>query len=119
MSVPIGSRLGEVLRLSRAERGLGQEQLAVALGVRQQTVSRWEHGIAVPRPGRVVELAALLDLEPACLHRLAGYLPAGEQPPAASWQEVSERLSELSRPELLLLIERAGEELRSREAAAG
>ena len=104
------------MRLRREELGLGQEQLAASLGVRQQTVSRWENGLAVPRPGRVLELARLLDLEPARLHRLAGYLPAAEQSPvASSWREVHERISELTRSELLLLIERAWEELRSRE----
>ena len=116
LDVHIGIGLGKTVRLRREERGLGQEQLAAALGVRQQTVSRWENGLAVPRPGRVVELARLLDLEPARLHRLAGYLPAGEQSPAAGpWREVHERMSELTRSELLLLIERAWQELRSRE----
>ncbi len=112
----IGTGLGETVRLRREERGLGQEQLAAALGVRQQTVSRWETGLAVPRPGRVVELARLLDLEPARLHRLAGYLPAGEQSPVAgSWHDVHQRMSALTRSELLRLIERAWEELRARE----
>jgi transcriptional regulator with XRE-family HTH domain len=110
------SVLGETVRLRREERGLGQEQLAAALGVRQQTVSRWENGLAVPRPARVVELARLLDLEPARLHRLAGYLPAAEQSPVAeAWHEVYERMPELSRSELLLLIDRAWDELRARE----
>ena len=110
------SVLGETVRLRREERGLGQEQLAAALGVRQQTVSRWENGLAVPRPARVVELARLLDLEPARLHRLAGYLPAAEQSPVAeAWREVYERMPELSRSELLLLIDRAWDELRARE----
>ena len=109
------SLLGETLRLRREERGLGQEQLATALGVRQQTVSRWEHGLALPRPSRVVELARLLELEPAHLHRLAGYLPAAERSPVESWHEVYERMAELSRTELLLLLDRAWEELRSRE----
>ena len=108
--------LGQTVRLRREALGLGQEQLAAALGVRQQTVSRWENGLAVPRPARVVELARLLDLEPASLHRLAGYLPAAEQSSVAgAWHEVYERMSELSRSELLLLIERAWEELRARE----
>jgi len=110
------SLLGETVRVRREERGMGQERLAAALGVRQQTVSRWENGLAVPRPSRVVELSRLLDLEAARLHRLAGYLPAAEQTPVdAACHELHERMSELSRSELLLLIDRAWEELRSRE----
>ena len=105
--------LGQTVRLRREALGLGQEQLAAALGVRQQTVSRWEHGLAVPRPGRVVELARLLDVDPATLHRLAGYLPAAAAVPSSS--QVLERVSALSRDELLLLIDRAWEELRARE----
>ena len=112
----IGAGLGETVRLRREQRGMGQEQLAAALGVRQQTVSRWENGLAVPRPSRVVELARLLELEPSLLHRLAGYLPA-VAPPTSGWTEVQARLPDLSRAELVLLIERAWEELRAREAA--
>ena len=110
------SVLGETVRLRREERRMGQEQLAAALGVRQQTVSRWETGLAVPRPARVVELARLLELEASSLHRLAGYLPAAEQSPVrAAWCEVYERMPELSRTELVLLLDRAGDELRARE----
>jgi transcriptional regulator with XRE-family HTH domain len=108
----LATGLGGAVRRRREELGLGQEQLAAALGVRQQTVSRWEHGLAVPRPGRVVELARVLALEPAALHRLAGYLPS-EHPSA--WDDVLARLPELARAELLLLVERTWEELRSRD----
>jgi transcriptional regulator with XRE-family HTH domain len=116
VSTPRSAGLGEAVRLRREQLGLGQEQLAAALGVRQQTVSRWENGLAVPRPGRVVELAEALELEPSALHRLAGYLPAAG---GSTSGPAHERLSELTRAELLLLIERAGDELRSREEAAG
>ena len=67
-------------------------------------------------PYPVFALAGLLGLEPAGLHRLAGYLPAVDaRPVVAAWHEVHARMSELSRPELRLLIERAWEELRSRD----
>lgn len=116
MTVPdeLATGLGGAVRRRREQLGLGQEQLAAALGVRQQTVSRWEHGLAVPRPARVVELARLLDLEPAALHRLAGYLP---QAHPSGCEDVLARLPQLSRAELLLLVERAWEELRSRGGA--
>ena len=108
--------LGAVLRRRREERGHGQAHVAAALGVRQQTVSRWEHGLAVPRPGRVVELAALLELEPAELHRLAGYLP--QAAPSAPLDDLRGRLVGLSRAQLLLVLEHVREELRSRDASA-
>ena len=111
--------LGETLRLRREQCRLGQAQLAERLGVRQQTVSRWEQGLALPRPARVLELAHVLDLDPGHLHRLAGYLPAAEQSVLTGpWTEVFARMSELTRPELVLLLDRAWEELRSREGLA-
>ena len=73
------SLLGETLKIRREELGLGQEQVAEQVGVSQQTVSRWEHGTALPRPARVVSLARLLDVDSGHLHRLAGYLPEDEQ----------------------------------------
>lgn len=35
----------EALRRHRRERGLSQNQLAVRLGVTQQSIARWEHGL--------------------------------------------------------------------------
>ena len=110
------SPLGAALRWRREDRGLGQARVAAALGVRQQTVSRWEHGLAVPRPGRVVELAALLELEPAELHRLAGYLPHAA--PSVALDDVRGLLAGLSRTQLLGVLEHVREELRSRDASA-
>lgn len=114
------SALGRTVRLRREELGLGQERLAAALGVRQQTVSRWEHGLAVPRPGRVVALAQLLDVDPATLHHLAGYLPAAPPAPAPVPPVVPgahDWVSALSRDELLALVDRAWAELRARDDA--
>lgn len=108
--------LGETMRLRREERGMGQEQLAAALGVSQQTVSRWEKGLALPRPARVVRLAEVLECDSAHLHRLAGYLPQDEQSSLSGpWHEVYERMSELTRSELLLLMDRVWREIRARE----
>lgn len=110
------SLLGETLKIRREERGLGQEELALQLGVRQQSVSRWEKGLALPRPARVLQLAEALDLDVEKLQRLAGYLPERERSEAAGpWFEVYERMPELSRTELMLLIDRAWQELRLRE----
>lgn len=110
------SVLGETLKIRREKLGLGQEQVAARLGVRQQTVSRWEKGLAMPRPARVVELAELLEVDARWLHRVAGYLPEGERSQTAGpWQEVYARIPELSHTELVLLMDRVWEELRARE----
>lgn len=110
------SLLGETVRLRREERGLGQEQLAVALGVTQQTVSRWEKGLAQPRPARLVRLAEVLECDSALLHRLAGYLPRDERSAlSGTWHELYEKTAELTRAELLLLMDRVWEEIRIRE----
>lgn len=110
------SILGETLKIRREELGLGQEQVAAELGVSQQTVSRWEKGLALPRPARVVDLARLLDVDARWLHRVAGYLPQGERSQACEpWQEVYARIPELTHTELMLLMDRVWEELRGRE----
>lgn len=49
------------LRALRKARGMSQEDLATALGVRQGTVSAWEKGINFPRASVLVALAALLE----------------------------------------------------------
>ena len=113
------SLLGETLKIRREELGLGQEQVAEQLGVSQQTVSRWEHGTALPRPARVVSLARLLDVDSGHLHRLAGYLPEDEQSDLAGpFHEVYAGMARLSRSELVLLLDRAWQEMRRREGLA-
>ncbi len=110
------SLLGEALRARREELRLGQEQVADKLGVSQQTVSRWEKGLALPRPSRVSELAVLLDLDGAHLHRLAGYLPEHERSARnPEFLDAYAGISEMTRPELMLLMDRVWQELRRRE----
>lgn len=107
--------LAETLKVRREELRLGQAELAARLGVSQQTVSRWEQGLALPRPARVTDLARQLDLPVDRVHRLAGYLPEAERSDVdVPWHAVYERMSELTSPELALLLDRAWEELRSR-----
>lgn len=110
------SLLGETLKIRREELGLGQDDLAEKIGVSQQTISRWEKGLALPRPARVVELARLMQVDTRWLHRVAGYLPEGERSEAAGpWQELYARIPELTRTELMLLMDQVWEELRARE----
>jgi transcriptional regulator with XRE-family HTH domain len=68
----------ETLRSRRAELRLNQRDLAAQLGVKQQTVSRWESGTALPRPDRVAQLAKALGVNRADLLQLAGYLGEGD-----------------------------------------
>lgn len=52
---------GNIYRL-RAERGMSQEELAAALGVSRQSVSKWETGAATPELDKVAALAALFGV---------------------------------------------------------
>jgi transcriptional regulator with XRE-family HTH domain len=59
------SRLGQLLEGARTSLALSQGALAGLLGVRQQTVSRWEQGISRPRPAQLAKLAETLGLDVA------------------------------------------------------
>lgn len=39
---------GEYLRKLRIERELSQEQLAEAMGLSRQSISKWERGVSIP-----------------------------------------------------------------------
>jgi transcriptional regulator with XRE-family HTH domain len=108
--------LGATLRSRREELGLGQDDVARKLGVSQQTVSRWENGDATPRPSRVLELAELFQLDPPQLQQLAGILPPPRSTPLnGDWKRLYDGIHDLSRADLLMLIERAWTELRRRD----
>src|SRR5262245_32189572 len=51
--------IGEQLARARSARGLTQQQAAESLGVARTTVTAMEKGIRRPRPGEIVQLAAL------------------------------------------------------------
>ncbi len=53
--------LGERIKNIRTEKGMSQEELAVALDVVRQTVSKWEKGLSVPDADMLVRLAHVLD----------------------------------------------------------
>lgn len=54
--------LGEKLARLRKARGMSQEQLAAALGVSRQAVSKWELGETVPDVSRVVAMSELFGV---------------------------------------------------------
>jgi transcriptional regulator with XRE-family HTH domain len=98
---------------------LNQRDLAAKLGVKQQTVSRWESGIALPRPDRVTQLAAALGMERVRLLRLAGYLTDDDQLDDAPLPGMLNRVSRLSDDDLLSLLDAAWDEHKTRKALDG
>ena len=49
------------LKALRKEKGISQEEMALALHVVRQTVSKWEKGTSAPDADMLVQIAALLD----------------------------------------------------------
>lgn len=60
MSVTQLSAIARLVRETRQEVGLTQEQLAAKLGVSYQSVNRWENGRAIPSPLAIKSIDALL-----------------------------------------------------------
>lgn len=107
---------GEAVLSSRERRGLTQAELAKRLGVSQQTVSRWESGLAVPSPQRVTAVEDELELERGTLLKAIGYLP--EEESSGSPEDVRRilgRLAGLSDTELILVIDAAWQLYRDRQ----
>ena len=52
----------EKLQVLRKRRGLSQEQLAAALGVSRQAISKWELNAAVPDVENLIKLSALFSV---------------------------------------------------------
>ena len=53
--------VGERIKNIRTEKGLSQEELAEALGVVRQTVSKWEKGLSAPDADMLIRLAQVLN----------------------------------------------------------
>ena len=49
--------LPETLKELREERGMKQAQIAIILGVKQNTYSNWENGIREPKIKTLIEIA--------------------------------------------------------------
>ncbi len=110
------SVFGDFVKLRREELSLDQAGLARLMNVNQQTVSKWEQAKAVPRPTRIGRLAEVLQVDVSDLMRYAGYLP--DEPLDAQAKEpihrLLSRISRLTDDELIVLIDQAWEEYRSR-----
>ena len=55
---------GEKLVMLRKARGMTQEQLAAALSISRQAVSKWELGEAVPETENIVQLSPFAGEQP-------------------------------------------------------
>ena len=53
---------GERIRQEREARGLTQEELAEALGVSRQAVSKWEGDLSRPAAGKLILLSETLEI---------------------------------------------------------
>lgn len=71
----IGERIIEL----RKEKKLSQQQLALALDVSRQAVSKWENDLASPDTIKLIQLADVLDTEVEYL--ATGVKPVYESPP--------------------------------------
>ena len=75
---------GQIIAKLRMERGLSQTQLAEALFVSRDLVSKWETGRRLPEYQLILKMAELFSVEPECLmekdsillSELSGLLPA-------------------------------------------
>lgn len=108
----------DTLRSRRAELRLNQRDLAAQLGVKQQTVSRWESGTALPRPDRVAQLAKALGFNRGDLLRLAGYIGEGDDVERGVGA-VLVQLPDLSDDELRRVLDTAWGEYAKRTGADG
>lgn len=54
--------LSKNLKIFRKRKGLTQENIAEALNVVRQTISKWEKGISVPDADMLIKLAEILDV---------------------------------------------------------
>lgn len=84
---------GQIVSDRRTELDWSQGDLAKRLDVGQQTVSRWEAGLAHPRPRTVRHIAMTLGVPSAPLLLKAGYLTEEEMPGALERPERLDRLS--------------------------
>ena len=71
--------IGERITALRKEQGLSQGQLADALDVSRQAVSKWENDQASPDTLKLIKLAEVLDTEVEYL--ATGRKPVYEEPP--------------------------------------
>ena len=53
--------LSENIKAMRKSKGLSQQELAIALNVVRQTISKWEQGLSVPDSDMLISLSEVLE----------------------------------------------------------
>ena len=61
------SQPNQLLRQARRERCWSQADLAERVGVKNETISRWENGMNTPQPEQLKNLCEVFDKTPADL----------------------------------------------------
>lgn len=74
--------LGETIHRLRTEKNLSQSELADALEVSRQSISKWETDSSVPELDKLIRLAAIFDvsMDQLILGRQPESVPQPEQP---------------------------------------
>lgn len=70
--------LGQQIQKLRKEKGFSQEEVAEALGVSRQAVSKWENGISKPDTENLIVLAGLLGCDVSALISQVPDLPPAD-----------------------------------------
>ena len=85
--------IGDRIFFLRKEQKLSQGQLADAMGVSRQAVSKWENGQSTPEPLKMIQLAQILDTDIEFLS--TGRSNLGRRPPVViSTVETVEKIVE-------------------------
>ena len=92
--------LGEKILALRAQKGMSQEDLATALGVSRQSVSKWETSQSVPDLDKIIRLADLFGVTVDQLVR-EGERPEPPEPPEPRVVYVAEGRRGLTRPQMV------------------
>lgn len=81
--------LGEQICRLRTEKNLSQEELAAALGVSRQSISKWETNASVPELEKLIKLSQLFEvsLDELVLDRKPEPEPSLPPPPAPTVQD--------------------------------
>ena len=80
MNESVNESMGAIIARKRKELGLTQEQLAGALGISYQAVSKWENELSSPDISTLPLLADLFDIT---IDELFGRVPAAAEPEQA------------------------------------
>ena len=65
--------LSRRIRSMRRKKDITQKELAMMLGVKQATISKWEEGENEPNSSTIINLAKIFDCSTDCLLGLSNY----------------------------------------------